>query len=388
MEYDEFRAMNTDILLAAEGEPGRVARGLAETRTWVGAMEERLTRFSDTSELARLNRSHGSWFHASPELFELAQLARAFYEETDHLFDPAVLDVLEQIGYDKSFEEIRSNGQTLGVPGFEQSRDGQSYAPPIPSSPPLGSKDLRPWQGRRPRPAGVRGAQFAPPLWGREPERGEGQSGVSPSIDLAQAMTLAIPSVQGANHAFSEVQFNPAEHAILLPPGLRLDLGGIAKGWIAERAAHQLATFAEACAVNAGGDMFLVGRPTDEGAWRIALEDPRNPEQTLAVLRVGPGAVATSSVTRRRWQQSGAQRHHVIDPRRRAPAETDWLSVTVVAAQGEVAEVFAKVLLIIGSGGTRAMAARRADLAFVAVDRDGKLWGSDRAKELLEYGIE
>ncbi len=370
MEYDEFRAMNTDILLAAEGEPARVARGFEETRGWVRGMEEQLTRFSDTSELAQLNRSSGSWFHASPELFEIVQLAREFYDETDHLFDPAILDVLEQVGYDKSFEKIEPNGMTPGGPGLEQDR---LMNRPLPGPPPAGD-----------RPAGPRGA------CGGICDLTKGRERVgcmNAHRDSAQTPTR-VPSVQRKGHAFSEVRLDPAERAILLPPGLRLDLGGIAKGWIAERAARKLAGFAEACAVNAGGDMFMVGHPADAGAWRIALEDPRDPEQTLAVLGVGPGAVATSSVTRRRWQQGDAVRHHLIDPRRGAPAETDWLSVTVVAAQAAVAEVFAKVLLIIGSDGTREMAARRADLAFIAVDREGRLWGSDRAKELLEDGIE
>ncbi len=311
MEYYEFRAMNTDILLAAEGEPGRVARGFEWAHAWMRLMEERLTRFTETSELAQLNRSSGTWFHASPELFELVQRAREFYDETDHLFDPAVLDVLEQIGYDRSFEAIDVDRSNPGVP---------------------------------------------------------------------QARTM--------DHNLAKVQLDPDRRRILLPPGLRLDLGGIAKGWITEHAAQELASFAQACAVNAGGDMFMVGHPADEQVWRIALEDPRDPERTLAVLQVGPGAVATSSVTRRRWKQGEAIRHHLIDPRRRAPAETDWLSTTVVAARADVAEVYAKVLLMAGSRGANEMAARRDDIAFIAVDHDGNVWGSDQAKELLEDGIE
>ncbi len=74
-------------------------------------------------------------------------------------------------------------------------------------------------------------------------------------------------------------------------------------------------------------------------------------------------------------------------PRRGAPAETDWLSVTVVAPHADTAEVYAKALLIAGSRGTSELA-RRGDIAFIAVDREGHLWGSDAAKELLEHGIE
>ena len=128
---------------------------------------------------------------------------------------------------------------------------------------------------------------------------------------------------------FGAVQLDPGAHAIRLLPGMRLDLGGIAKGWIVERAAQELGAYSDACAVSAGGDMFMMGLPAGEEAWRVALEDPRDPDQTLAVLRVGLGAVATSSIMKRRWQQGKLVRHHLIDPRSGQPAETDWLSVTV-----------------------------------------------------------
>ncbi|MDE3091462.1 MAG: FAD:protein FMN transferase, partial [Chloroflexota bacterium] len=176
--------------------------------------------------------------------------------------------------------------------------------------------------------------------------------------------------------------------AILLPRGMRIDLGGIAKGWIAERAAQLLDPFSTACAVNAGGDLFAIGTPPGEDAWQVALEDPRDPNRTLAILRVGPGAVATSSITRRRWMQGDRARHHLIDPRGGVPAETDWLSVTVVAPRAAVAEVFAKALLIAGSRDAERIAARRDDIAFIAVDGDGRLWGSSKSKELIDVTAE
>ena len=62
MEYAEFRAMNSAILLAADGAADAVARGFVQARAFVEASEARLTRFSETSELAQLNRSGGTWF--------------------------------------------------------------------------------------------------------------------------------------------------------------------------------------------------------------------------------------------------------------------------------------------------------------------------------------
>ena len=148
--------------------------------------------------------------------------------------------------------------------------------------------------------------------------------------------------------SFSEMDLDESDQTILLPPGMALDLGGIAKGWIAEQAAKILSRYATACAVDAGGDMFLVGLPDGLEQWPVALEDPLQPENILTTLQVDPGAVATSTVTKRVWQQAGKNRHHIIDPRTGEPAISDWISVTVIAPHAYEAEVFAKALLIAG----------------------------------------
>jgi thiamine biosynthesis lipoprotein len=152
--------------------------------------------------------------------------------------------------------------------------------------------------------------------------------------------------------------------------------------------AHELARYSDACAVSAGGDMFMVGLPAGGTAWSVELEDPHDPARTLLILRVEPGAVATSSITKRRWLQGEQSRHHLIDPRSLQPAETDWLSVTVIAPHATTAEVFAKALLIAGSRQAERIAAQRRDLVFIAVDRAGQMWGSNNAKEFLDVAIE
>ncbi len=187
---------------------------------------------------------------------------------------------------------------------------------------------------------------------------------------------------------FAQVRLDEETREVYLPPGMRLDLGGLAKGWVAERAAHILAQSSPACAVNAGGDMVLVGLPHGQGAWQVGLEDPRDPEQNVAVLHVGPGAVATSSITKRRWRQGGEEHHHLIDPRTGKSAEAEWLSVTVVDARAAAAEVLAKAVLIAGSRGLDELAESFGPLAFIAVDRNGQLWGSERSREYFDVRSE
>lgn len=188
--------------------------------------------------------------------------------------------------------------------------------------------------------------------------------------------------------SFSEIELDEGGHRILLPTGMALDLGGIAKGWIAEQAALLLSNYSPACGVDAGGDMFLIGFPDGEGAWPVALEDPLQSGAILTTLQVNPGAVVTSSVTKRTWKQGEKQRHHLIDPRKGEPATTDWLSVTVLAAHAASAEVFAKALLIAGpqeseqvrrDGGTQ--------FSYLAVDRERKIWGNPDGLEYVDVSI-
>jgi thiamine biosynthesis lipoprotein len=305
MDYQQFRAMNSDILLGAEGSADSLTLGFKLARDFIAASEERFTRFTDTSELSRLNRSAGAWFQASPELFDVVRQACEFAEETGGLFDPTILAALEAVGYDKSMDDIRAHG-------------------------------------------------------------------VSPQPR----------SVYQARSAFRAIQLDEPTQSIHLPLNVRIDLGGIAKGWIAEQAALLLSEYAEACAVSAGGDIFIVGLPADETSWPIGLEDPRAPDRDLTTLHVGPGAVATSSIAKRRWQQGRRQQHHIIDPRTGLPTETDWWSVSVIAPHAALAEVYAKALLIGGSREAERIAARRPEIIYLAVDHTGQLWGSARAEEV------
>jgi len=116
--------------------------------------------------------------------------------------------------------------------------------------------------------------------------------------------------------------------------GAGIDLGGVAKGWMADRLVETLGPNA---LVNIGGDLSSGGvGPAGEG-WPVGLGGS-------TVLLRNQGA-ATSSVRRRRW---GADLHHLIDPRTGLPARTGLEEVSVVAATGVEAEVVAKAALLAG----------------------------------------
>lgn len=183
--------------------------------------------------------------------------------------------------------------------------------------------------------------------------------------------------------SFASIELNEADSSIRLPADMQIDLGGIAKGWIAERAAHVLHHYVPACAVSAGGDMFLIGYPEGQDFWEVGLEDPRDPRMNISVLSLREGAIATSSVTKRAWKQEGVSRHHLIDPRTGEPADTAWLSVSVLAAHAAAAETFAKAFLIAREDETQRLVEQNPELTVLAVDKDGNVVNLVRDSEGL-----
>ena len=306
MHYQEFRAMNTSVVLGAESEYPFNAFRLAQE--FIEQSEQRFSRFLHDSELSALNRSAGAWFQASPEMMEVMTSTMECYRATDGLFNPAILPDLKAAGYTRSMDEIRSYGAD-------------------------------------------------------------------------KTTTLHSKTVL----AFETIQLDIAQNRILLPVGMQIDLGGIAKGWIAEKAARILAAYSSASVVNAGGDMFLIGHPNGK-SWEVVLEDPLDQRHDLLMLLVEDGAVATSSTTKRIWTQGEQVRHHLIDPRSGEPAESCWLSVTVFAPHAVQAETFAKALLIAGPEGAQTLLDKNPQISFIAIDTDQQIWKSPTEKEkLYEY---
>jgi thiamine biosynthesis lipoprotein len=178
----------------------------------------------------------------------------------------------------------------------------------------------------------------------------------------------------------SEVLLEESARTVCLPPGLRLDLGGIAKGWAADRATRRLSDAGPAL-VNAGGDIAVSGPQSNGDAWPIGISDPFNPEADLETIMINRGGVATSGKDYRRWQQGGIWQHHIIDPRTGMPAQTDVLTATVIAPSAVEAEVAAKVALISGSRAGLDWLESNSSLAGMLVLEDGQLIYSRRMSQ-------
>ncbi len=174
-------------------------------------------------------------------------------------------------------------------------------------------------------------------------------AGYSTSVDGSGRRSRPVSRPSGG-HTIGDVAIDPATTAVLVPPGVGLDPGGIGKGLAADMIVTELLASGTAGAlVGVGGDLAAAGTPPTTAGWHVAVEHPLDSSRGLATLALGAGGVATSSTVSRSWMKDGDRRHHALDPLTQTCSATDLAAVTVVARAGWEAEAHATSALLGGS---------------------------------------
>ncbi len=138
-------------------------------------------------------------------------------------------------------------------------------------------------------------------------------------------------------------------HTVRLPPGVRLDLGGIGKGLAADLVAEQLVAMgAPSVLISLGGDLRVAGAAPAAG-YAVPVQDPFDPARLLFTHSLFEGALVTSTTRMRRWEVEGSTAHHLIDPATGRPADHGLAAVILAAPSCAQAEVLAKSVLVSGN---------------------------------------
>lgn len=155
--------------------------------------------------------------------------------------------------------------------------------------------------------------------------------GENPKVPDAAAIAEALPSVgyQGALVEDGGV--------ILENPSTQLDLGGIAKGYIADRAAEFLEERGiERAVINLGGNVVVLGEKDEDTPWVIGIERPFSDRTALVgTIEAVDATVVTSGIYERNFEADGVLYHHILDPKTGYPVETDLEAVTITAKKGQ-----------------------------------------------------
>lgn len=156
---------------------------------------------------------------------------------------------------------------------------------------------------------------------------------------------------------YTKVKINSAESTVyLIEKGMQLDLGGIAKGYGADKAILAIKSRGiKAALVAIAGDIRGYGLSSAGHAWKVGVQNPRPDsvsdkpwEDIIASLELKDRAVSTSGDYQRFFIKDGKRYHHIIDPETGFPADTDLISVSVIASEGYLSDSMSTAVFILG----------------------------------------
>ena len=159
-------------------------------------------------------------------------------------------------------------------------------------------------------------------------------------------------------------------------PGMRVDVGGIGKGFAADMAVEAMGRAGAIAGVVAlSGDIRTFGRLPDGTTFPFGIRHPRREGAVLAVIDLQNEAISTAGDYERYFERDGVRYHHILDPVTLQPAR-DCQSVTIVARDGMTADGLDTGIFVMGRERGLALVERLPGVGAVIVDRDGKVWVS------------
>jgi thiamine biosynthesis lipoprotein len=183
----------------------------------------------------------------------------------------------------------------------------------------------------------------------------------------------------------SAVRLNEQASTIFLArSGMRIDIGGIGKGYAADVAVSAMqAAGATGGVIALSGDIKAFGRPPEGTGFRIGIQHPRREDALLGRLELQDEAISTAGDYEKYFERDGVRYHHILDPKTLEPGR-ECQSVTVVAREGVLADGLDTGLFVMGPQRGMALVERLPDVEAVMVDKEGQVWVSSGLRERIQ----
>ena len=174
---------------------------------------------------------------------------------------------------------------------------------------------------------------------------------------------------------------------VTLPEGMEIDLGGIAKGYIADQIAEHIRSRVLGATLNFGGNVYVVGRKPDNSLFRIGIRDPLGGEgESIAVVSVLDLSVVTSGIYERCFEKDGILYHHILDPVTGLPSDSDLASATIVSASSMTADAVATACVVKGRDGALSYLTALG-LDGILITRDGRITLTPGFEERYPFSV-
>lgn len=203
------------------------------------------------------------------------------------------------------------------------------------------------------------------------------------NADVSRAPSSNVPSSKSSQPTLA-----------ITDPQTILDLGGVAKGYIADDLAdlfiaHGVGRFV----INLGGNVVVRGgRPADASArppvaagspWRIGIINPLDPAHNRAIVDMADGSVVTSGIHERRFTKGGVTYHHILDPATGMPAKTDLTSATIIAPRSMDCDGYSTTALMLGARDAIDFVESLPGIEAVLIDEADEVWWTSGIEERL-----
>lgn len=200
----------------------------------------------------------------------------------------------------------------------------------------------------------------------------------------------AVPGPEKLHSAMALVNYrniavdDKNETVFLTKPGMKLDLGAIAKGYAADDIARLLKSRGvKKAIIDLGGNIYALGEKEPGKNWNIGIRDPETARgEPILSISVANKSVVTSGIYERFFEDAGKKYHHILDPRTGYPAENDLLSVTIVATSSMDADALSTSTFLLGTdkGMSLVEQAKNVDAIFITKKREVRLSSGLREK--------
>ena len=214
---------------------------------------------------------------------------------------------------------------------------------------------------------------------------------IDPVVELWGIGTdhAAVPSRDKLEHAVSLVDYRKvvldSDKSSVFLPGkeLAVDLGGIAKGYIADRVKDFLVSSgAGAGIIDLGGNILVFGKKPDGSDFRIGIQDPFGGRgSAIGVVTMAEGSVVTSGIYERFFEQDGKRYHHIFDVRTGFPVENNLSGVTIVTMESAAGDALSTAVFALGLEKGMALVEKTDGAEAICITKDKEIYISSGLKD-------
>lgn len=186
----------------------------------------------------------------------------------------------------------------------------------------------------------------------------------------------AVPTHEDIKEISPKINFKNLkikDNKLLAERGAMMDFGGIAKGFICDKAVTLLKSEGEKNALlSLGGNVYALGNKQGK-KWEIAIKNPFS-DDFAGILSAENRAVVTSGAYERYFEENGKLYHHIIDPKTGYPAENDLASVTIVSESATLADGYSTALFVMGFEKSCDFYRKHKDFDAIFILKNGKIY--------------